>query len=630
MKISWKKTIFTIICLMLFYPIAFVFIEAFGYSQPMVFVFLLTLGLGLLMMNLFILLSLYHMIKENNNQIKLKEINLLMSATIGLSLFILIASFLGMILFKVEINDYYNAWDLGLYIGINLVFTFIICIEIVGKFKKEGNPRVKIFIYREKLESRLLIIGGTFSLILIFIFTVFFLFFVSLTIIMVISYIYYRKKTGFPNNNNMSVLIIFICVEIFLFFRLIIHISLSHNGTFPFNTLLYIQLFSFLFPIGWLFSEILQKSKYNTELRITNYVFGLISLVGTFISMTDTSTFSLYLFRFGSFYVYIFLGWLSSDLTKKKFSLHNFKENAKEGRFMKEFNYSFVIFLICCVLNNMMYSIFPILVFYWLGWYISKEETLKNFKKWQEIIHLIGIISIILIYYLYPLSYIFYFQFFLVLIFFYFWLGWLTSDVLKVKPSIYLLIIVNIIIRFQDNLNTWKYKRYNERKIKFQSFINSTSNKLSSLERQLESAKEVKNYKQAIESSEAAISLLRQAIFDAHSSRIPKLKIFENKISKLRSDLQDYKSIEKKLRILQTLKQFSREFPRIVLSELINRVNIEEAEGERIVLDLIESKEIQADYDKKTKGITFQELPEEIKILMESYEQWEEGKGKKI
>jgi predicted transcriptional regulator len=94
-----------------------------------------------------------------------------------------------------------------------------------------------------------------------------------------------------------------------------------------------------------------------------------------------------------------------------------------------------------------------------------------------------------------------------------------------------------------------------------------------------------------------------------------------------------FESIENKeqeFTIYKILLEFADRFSRVLLLEIINKVEINPANVEKIVKKLINSGKIQAEFDEETKGIEFKFAVDEIDALMKVYGDWEtRDKGKK-
>ena len=80
--------------------------------------------------------------------------------------------------------------------------------------------------------------------------------------------------------------------------------------------------------------------------------------------------------------------------------------------------------------------------------------------------------------------------------------------------------------------------------------------------------------------------------------------------------------LEKNFTVHQALLEFSKKYPRITLTELVDKVKIDQSEVKRTVKDFIKNKVIPATYDDRSNGIEFKVVMEEIDKLMETFDEW--------
>lgn len=74
--------------------------------------------------------------------------------------------------------------------------------------------------------------------------------------------------------------------------------------------------------------------------------------------------------------------------------------------------------------------------------------------------------------------------------------------------------------------------------------------------------------------------------------------------------------------IFETLLKFSKKFSRIYLQELVDEVQINEAEVKEIVKDLIKKEFVSANYDDSSNGIQFLIMEKKIDELLTKFENW--------
>jgi hypothetical protein len=94
--------------------------------------------------------------------------------------------------------------------------------------------------------------------------------------------------------------------------------------------------------------------------------------------------------------------------------------------------------------------------------------------------------------------------------------------------------------------------------------------------------------------------------------------------------LNQINQLEKIFIVHLALLKFSEIYPRITLSELVDRVKFGKAEVKEIVKHLIKDKIIPAIYDDASDGIEFKGVMEEIEKLLVTFEAWsKKGENKK-
>ena len=148
---------------------------------------------------------------------------------------------------------------------------------------------------------------------------------------------------------------------------------------------------------------------------------------------------------------------------------------------------------------------------------------------------------------------------------------------------------------------------------------NSKSNKdrANDLKNKGEIENAIRSWEKTIEEMKLAISQAR--IFN------------ESLIPDIQSEINEFQSKINMSEIYLALLEFSKNYPSVLLSEVVEKVNLEKREVKKIILQLIRENLITANYDDKTDRIDFEVIIDEIDRLMGKFDEWEqEGWGKKL
>ena len=104
------------------------------------------------------------------------------------------------------------------------------------------------------------------------------------------------------------------------------------------------------------------------------------------------------------------------------------------------------------------------------------------------------------------------------------------------------------------------------------------------------------------------------------------------KIEKLRENIQNYLLYTQILKIKSIIMTLCSQYSKLEIIEIVKKSKVEENLIIHIINEMIENKEINAEYYSTSKSIIFDEQPKNYELidLMVDFKQWEEERNKVI